>query len=340
MVLIMLYHIYLEKKFSLKKTSALVLLFILGSFLTSVYNLDIKILASSIILAVPIIAMNEGIYNLKIELINTLFLLTIVIGIVTYHLGVNVYGYLPSHSFINGERPWWRVAIFPTSTPTISGFFSLFVYIVNIKRKSIPSNIVKVLAIYFLLFSGSRSVILLFIGIIIYRLSEYYSIKSVKHVLPYFLLIVPIVVLTTTMIFNISSSEIGQEFLLRGENYNSEGDLDSYARFILWNNLLEIFQMNPIIGVGSFDLYEFFPFSPSHSEAKWLTLLASNGLITATLVWFCIIKYHFSLGHNLYVALGVMVLVIGMFYYGSFYNAYNFIYLINLYLIGGNIGKK
>lgn len=151
--------------------------------------------------------------------------------------------------------------------------------------------------------------------------------------MPYILFVIPLVVLTSQIIFSLSGSEIGQEYLLRGASYEDQEALSSFPRFILWDNLLNLFWENPILGLGSFNFYEYFPFAPSHSESKWLSLLASNGIFTIFLFLFFAVKYYqgVKFGRK-FLALGSLIMIISMFYYGSFYNPYNVIYFLNILL--------
>jgi len=327
-----LYLLFEKTRLRFKESSYLLLLFWVGSVFTGLYQLELEIVVATSIFLLPILAVNEELFTINRKLVNRLFLLTIMVGIVSFHVGFNEYGYLPGHSFLNGKSPWWRISMFPTSTPTVSSFFALIVYVYNIKHSSLKSKILKSVAIYFLILSGSRTAILIFAGIVFYR---YFNKKTfLKYWLPYILILIPIIVLTSEFIFSLSSSEIGSKYLLRGHSYTSEQQLQSFERFILWENLLQLFAKNPILGLGSFDFYSYFPFAPSHSESKWLSLLTSNGIFVFFLFFFFAKRYYRSVRyHKDFEAFGIMMILVAMFYYGSFYNPYNIIYFLNILLL-------
>jgi hypothetical protein len=317
--------------FKYKTTTYLIYIFIIGSIFTCIFNKEIELFFATLIFATPIIIANEKSSILDTKTVNILFIMTIIVGIITFHLNINEYGYLPGHSALRGNTPWWRVSIFPISTPTYTGIFSLFVFVYNLGKKSISSKAIKIVSLYFLLLSGSRTVMLLFGAIVLYKLLV--NTKILKYLLPYLIIILPILVLNTGLIHDISKSDFGQEYILRGKKI-SEDKIKNKPRTVLFNNLLELYSEKPILGHGSYNYSDRFPDSRARSENKWMSLFASNGIFAILLFVFFSIKYFQSAYHKEnYKAIGALIIIVTMFYYGSFYNAYNVIYLINVFLL-------
>jgi hypothetical protein len=327
------------KHLKFKRSSYLLIAFFLGSVFTGLYNAEIEIIAATAIFTFPLIAVNENLISIDSKLINFLFITTIIIGVVTFHLGYNEYGYLPGHSYLNGKTPWWRVSVFPTSTPTYSGFFSLLVYVYNINDKTLMGRILKAVSVYFIILSGSRSAVILFVAIFVYRFFK--NKKKVQHILPYVILILPVLFIASEYMSVVADSDIAREYILRGQQSENIENTSIGYRIILWSNLISVYAESPVFGVGSFELYDYFPYAPSSSECKWLTLLASNGIFTVFLFLFFLKKYHNSVKLNqTFEPLSLLIIIFSMFYYGSFYTPYNIIFFLNILLLNKNDQKS
>jgi hypothetical protein len=119
--------------------------------------------------------------------------------------------------------------------------------------------------------------------------------------------------------------------LYRSPTPPSPNELTETARLLLVNNLLHIYWQSPLFGVGSFDLYSYFPNAPSHSESKWLSLLASYGITAVIIFMYFYKEYVISVKYqNWYKISFLLSVIIYSTFYGSFINTYNFIFLFLL----------
>jgi len=336
----LLFSIYilflLLNKDKIKKVSLVLLLFALSAILTGIYNKEIEIIASTVIFVAPFIFVNEFPFKLNTRILNIILLITVLLGgVIAYYIGVNNYGFLPGHSGANGIDPWWRISIFPKSTPTSTGFFALIIFIINYFESKISPSLFKkfilILCVYLILFSGSRTVYLVFLSVITYNFIRF---ELLKKILPFIIIIIPLVVLTSSAILTLSEIDFAKESVLRGRSFDDQKSLESLARFILWDNLISVYLNSPVFGVGDYDLVEYFPLSPSTSEMKWFSLLASNGVFILLFIIYLAKIYVKSVDKRQFKNIQLIILlIVGMAFYGSFYVPYNFIFFINIFAI-------
>ena len=330
-----------------KKSSYLLLLFILFSLFTVAYNYEFTIILSTFMFTIPFIVVNEINFSLSRKFLYSIFFITIGVGILSFHLGINQFGYLPGHSLLMGSSPWWRIGLFPNSTPTNTGFFGIlffsvgcYYYLEKNKKNNKLNLLVIILSTYLTVLSGSRTAILILTGVFFIYYFKHKKIL-IQHMMPYFIIAIPIVILASESIFYLSGNELGEEYLLRGQSFDSEQAVSSYSRFILWDNLINIYKQSPLFGVGDFNLYDYYPYAEASSESKWLSLLASNGVAILLLLYYVLKKYYLAVKTNQYNQSSLLLmLIVAMFYYGSMYTPYNVIFLLNIYLISKFVKKN
>lgn len=124
---------------------------------------DISLAYNAIFLAtVAIVTLNSRAY-VTISELNRLFLCAVIGSVVVYALGITDYGFLPGQAYSPSchEAMNWRISLF--RVPAESAIFSFVILIVNILYGNRVSTWLRVtvilLATYYLVFSGVRSIV-------------------------------------------------------------------------------------------------------------------------------------------------------------------------------------
>jgi len=326
-----------------KKSSYLLFLFIGASLLTGIVNNDIMIFITTFMFTIPLLVVNEVKFSLAKHYLYVLYLVIIVVGVVSFHLGLNQYGYLPGHSLLYGNTPWWRINLFPNSTPTYTGFLGVIYFAIGahyyLRGKNKTDLFVIISAVYLTALSGSRTALLILFGaIFIFYFRE--RKKVFQHLLPYIIIAIPLLIFASNLIFFLSDDELTRDFLLRGTAYDAQG-VSEYSRFILWEYLFGLYKENPIFGIGRFSVLDYFPWSSATSEARWLYLLASNGIFVSLLLLYVIINYHLSVERDCFKnSVMILMLIVSMMFYGSMFVPYNYIYFMNIYVMYNYVNRK
>ncbi len=299
---------------------------------SSLINADVRSAISIYIFFIPVVAIYKFNLSVKAGTINTIFIVSVVVSIATYHVGMNEWGYIPGQ--VSGERAgrWWRVSLFPFSTPSYSGVFALCVFLVNyIKtKKSFKHLLFALMAFYFLAFSGSRAAIIVLISCLILRWLLKNNFVNIAYSMP--IMIIVIVYLLIALPFYLLSLDmptILNYIVYRSPTPLPQEEMTSLPRLILTENLLQIYKTAPLFGVGSFDLYDYFPNAPSHSENMWLSRLTRHGFAIYIMFGFFYSKLIDGVKrNNIYRVMFTNAIIIFGFFYGSFMNTYHFLFLL------------
>jgi hypothetical protein len=321
------------------------LLFLVTGAVSSLVNVDVRSLLALIIFVIPIYIIYKYKISFSVKYVNYMYIITVVFTISAYHLGFNDWGYIPGHAIGKRQDVWWRINIFPFRNIPYSALFSTAVLVANLygnKRSKLLSNLCLILAGYFILFSGNRTSYIIVISIITisllfkYRynfINKYFPVITISLVL--FLMLVP------SYLVMYDTPKLVNYILYRSSTKPSLSELLLNPRLILYHNLIHIYSLSPIFGHGSFNLYSYFPSAPSHSECKWLSLLAEYGLSSLFLFIFFLKTYIGSIKLKHYNKMFfTLMIIIGFMFYGSMFNTYNFIFILLLLMSNNRFAQK
>lgn len=326
-------------KKKIQTESLLLIIFLLTGITFSLIKIDIKSILDIAIWTLPIIIIFNSKYTINLKLLNRLFLLTIIAGIVYYHLGINEFGYLPGQTFRNLHQGlWWRVSIFPYRTPPATGMFSLIVLLANYYNNSDKKSklFFIVITLYFLILSGSRTSLLILLVIIATFIIRKISIIK-GSILLKLVTITPIVLLLTIFIFPDILLRLNFENeMLNSLVFRSTSSLQNIEelkvtlnRQNIWKDYFDLYKNSPIIGNHSNDVSMI-----DQSETIILKLLAQFGIA----VFFLIVSFYRKakkalIHNNDFTFSMISMLSIMMLVYSSFLLPYNIIYLLMFTLI-------
>ncbi len=325
-----------------RKSSLYLLIMICLVGLVSIIRFDIPTIYNLLLFSLPIVIIRESRVKISVSLVNKLFILCIIIGMVIYHVGYQRFGYLPFIHGVAGSEPDWKISIFPR-TPA-SGFFGLFIILLNYYYSKGKSRFVfYFLGFYFMLFSGVRSALLIFFIFILFELLNSF-VKFRPRITylffgPFVILMVIMSLNFNSIIQNFSDSDNGfVSSLIAKSTFEKASKVeagDENYRTWLWGEHLEIYAINPLFGVGTFkitdytkyDLYGSDEFEGSESFfTRWL---ARIGILVFLLLFFLGHAYFESLSERRkYAYLTPIFITVLMLTYGSFLMPYNFMYIL------------
>jgi len=335
------YTSYIRNNYKLP--SVLLLVYIVSVLITSSIRADIHTAFNIIIWFLPIIIiLNSNIY-LNLKLLNILFLLSIFLSIISYYFGTSVYGFLP------GQAMWkdfsWRISLGNQAGPAATGFLSLLTLMANYfyNNRKCSKYFFILISIYFLIFSGSRSALIclflflffvIFSHIIEFRDRSFYKLIAL-------LVIILFIVLNYNPGFLLKYSRANEfinsyVFHVKDVNLLTEEEFRTkLARPIIWSQHFKIFLTNPLIGVGHYSLYDYFPYAiASGSESIFTRFLARDGMLIFLLMAFLYQLIKIALKEKdlaQYVfSISFIILLIS---YGSFCFTHNYIFLMMLAFI-------
>ncbi|UOR11315.1 O-antigen ligase family protein [Halobacillus amylolyticus] len=336
-------NVIVRKRVTLEVFSLLMFLFFAISF--SIVKFDINPIFGLLIWVLPIIiVLNNKVY-LSIKLVNTLFILTIVAGVFAYHIGVNVYGYIPGQSTTNlTQGLWWRISMFPYSTPPLSAVFALIVLILNFfYNNSFKWKVFFViLSSYFLVLSGSRTALivtaLILMTLFISKIfnSKMTFLKKALSVSPILMFLTLFIFPEFLLILDFNNPFFNSLIFRSTDSSQSLNEiLKTMNRQTIWEDYFHIYIDSPIIGGSSEEIKEV-----GHSETMLFRYLALYGLSIIFLLSFLYLVIANSLMKKNYLryAIGI-ILFVYLLVYSSYFQTYNFIFLLLLGLLNFNNSK-
>lgn len=262
--------------------------------------------------------------------VNVLFIFSIFFSILTYHLGLNIWGYLPGQATTNlHEGLWWRVSVFPFQTPPASGVFSLIVLHNNIVNRGRFSTVFVFLALYFALFSASRTVLL---ALMLYAFYMMFLRRVRFRSIYVFLMVTASIVIVGILSFYpfviykfISSQDVLSSLILRsGGSSQSASNPDTRAVMAL--SFMDLIIAYWPFGVGAKGIAELYS-GPGGSEMAAFRLIAAYGIfgVVALIAFVFILSYKTTSANVFFI-----IFFVFLFFYSSFLAPYNFIFLIML----------
>lgn len=333
----------ISRKHSLKAMICLVFFMIVSSI--SLFRLDMQTFLSTLLFAGSLMVIFNTRMTVGIGFINLLFLVSIVGSVISYHLGGNVFGYIPQpggEANLAAGDIGWRISLFPLVAE--SGFFALLVILANYYMNKSKSRFLFFgLAFYFLIFSGSRTALVIFVFFICFLVVSHFfpfRRRALYEILNPLLIGSFILLLSfKSLLLLIKDTRIGflNEYIFKSEKGMSEDASreDVATRSWLWAEHLRIYGGSPIIGVGTFDFASLKTESTKSyhastgSESFITGLLARVGLPALLMVYLIFVIQRDGMNsRNPLVYLISLFIFISMISYGSFLVPYNFMFLL------------
>ncbi|EZH72296.1 hypothetical protein ATO12_22860 [Aquimarina atlantica] len=333
-----------------KKNLPLVFL-VLFTSVVSVLRFDLSTFISVNLLLLTIVVIINSKVTIPFSFINKLFLFSVFGSIISYHLGVNEYGYFPKFGSVDlmiyGDVGW-RISLFPLLPE--SAMFSLIVIINNFfyNKNKISRLFYFLLAGYFLVFGGLRTSIILFAFFVLFILCTrffkfgyrafYINFNSTLIVL----FILALSFQTIILYFNQFDNEFVNQLLFKSsQGISSKEQLyNTISRVWIWEKHIDIFMTNPLFGVGTYEFQDYVIDSnlayqkTTGSESFFTNLLARIG-VSAFLLFSFLYKAQRAalLDKNKLVYFLVLILSVIVISYGSFFVPYNFLFLLYIGLL-------
>lgn len=292
--------------------------------------------------------------TIALSRLNYLYLLSVLLSIPVYHLGLTAYGYFPGQHLSGlSQGLAWRVSLFP-SLPE-SAIFSAILLLINVQYRGLPlRRVVLPAAVYFLLLSGLRSAILGTALCLLYTLLLRTRLRtsprlSLAVLMALLGLLVTVLVQLASLRIDVGSA--GGRFLtnyvLRSAS-QSGGTVSLGSTMVrpwVWQQHIRAMSSSPFLGIGNFDFEEIvtgpranIPAGATGSESFLTGFLAQAGIsalllplavLRAALVASRSARFHVPIGALLFLTLSLL--------YGSFITPYNFIMFVFAFLIFGQV---
>ncbi|MCK4441377.1 MAG: hypothetical protein KAU90_05180 [Sulfurovaceae bacterium] len=338
--LFIIFALFYVANFTVQNETYWILLFIFFSSCLSLIRSDFKTLIAVMLFGLTISIINNFRLRVSLNLINSIFFISLLLSIPLYYTGYSIYGFLPGQGgFSHDEFLSGRVSIFPNVTTSI--YFSFIVFFINyfFNRNIYQKIFFSALALYFIYFGISRTVmiVLLFVIFLSWILKIYPLRKNwfYQILIPVFLIFLPILLVTFIediiyFLLNLHN-EVISEYFFRGYHTVDE-ILKDIARTNIWKEHIRLFIEHP------------WGLSPSEAEIyidKSLNLSdgGSESFLTRILVRFGFAAFFFYLfifsllnrainekDNYLYIFTYIFIFI-GVSY-GSFFAAYNMLFLI------------
>ena len=328
------------------------LLFLFFSSLLSLIRLDFKSLIALILFILIIVIINNFRLKLSLNLINTLFLLSVFLSVPLYHSGYSYFGYLPGQGgFSYDEFLSGRISMFPNVSVSI--YFSFLVLLLNyfFNKNSYQKIIIFVISLYFIYFGISRTVIMVlsFIFIFSWILKVYPLRKNwfYQIILPILLIGLPITLIAFIediiyFLLNLNNDFIS-EYFFRGYSTIDE-ILKDMARINIWTEHIRLFNEYPW-GLSSLEIDTYSDKSLNLSDGGGSESFLTRILIRFGFGAFFFYFFIFSLLNrameekNNYLYIYTYIFIFIGVSYGSFFTAYNVLFLIFISSINNQIIK-
>ncbi len=317
-----------------------ILLFIFFASTLSLIRKDFTTLIAVMLFGLLIAVVNNFRLRVSLRLINTLFLLSVLISVPLFYSGYSIYGFLPGQGGFNyDEHLSGRVSLFPNVTTSI--YFSFIVFLLNyfFNKNRYGRLLFFTLTLYFIYFGISRTVMLVLIFVLFFSwILKVFPLRKnwlYQVVIPTILIFVPIlmVVFIEDIIYFLLSldNEVISEYFFRG--YHSVDEiLKDIARTNIWKEHIRLFVEHPWgLSPAEVELYvdQSLNLSDGGSESFLTRILVRFGFAA---IFFYI--YIFSMLNRAineqddYLYIFTYIFIFIGLSYGSFFAAYNVLFLI------------
>jgi hypothetical protein len=329
------------------RAATVMLIYTIGVSILSVLRGDFTSIYSTLLFSATVIAILNSKITVSVAFLNSLFLLSVALSVVTTHLGMNEFGYLPG--------VWeGRVSLFPLLPE--SAFFCCIVLVANyFLNTSRWRYVIFCLALYFLIFSGSKTALvtlsLFFLYLVTlrflpFRNRGFYGIYNVAIAI---LFIIIINLGSAIQLLKKLDNEAINKLVFKSEQVDDDVAFaqTSSSRLWIWGEHLKIFFKNPLIGVGTFNLSDYATVDPTvqyttstGSESFFTNQLARFGSISFGLLLFLFTLQKKAINREERLSYFlILFLLITMLVYGSFIVPYNFLFLIVMGLFNSQNNK-
>jgi O-antigen ligase len=332
---------------SLKRLSAGIVflyIFIVLSVVVSFAKSDWATLLSAGLLASTLVALVLIRPFISLQKLNLLFVLSIFLSIFFFMLGWSDYGFLPGqfHDGL-GRGIEWRISLFPFVPE--SGFFALTVIVMNqVLGRGVEKYVWMLGGLYYLVLSGVRSALIIFLLIQLYFLFAYYfsSIKTSATRLAFFtlcsvvlmasLLVTPILAHVRVLADGVLGSYLFRE---SAADLTEQNLIQSAYRGWLWQQHWYLFQDSPLVGQGTFVFSKLVNNNFYNGElATGSESFLTSWLARLGAIWFFVIGFFawllkrviWSESHTSWAVF--FTFFIAMLTYGSFITPYGFMLLL------------
>lgn len=316
------------------------IIFMVFSIFFSIIRLDVSSITSIFLFGSFLIIIHKFEIATDLQLINRIFLLSIIISIPLFHSGYSIFGYLPGQSSTgNNIYLAGRVSMFPNVT--VSMYFSLLVFLLNysFNKDKYKRFFFMGASFYFVYFGISRTALiaLSFIFILDFILIKFPVKNNITHkfVFPFFLIGIPVgmVFFLDNIIYflvNLNSDFITSYFF---KGYTDLDDiLDDIARTSIWAEHIRIFLEHPLgLSTAEFDKYISvdLTLSDGGSESYLTRILMRYGFGAIFMYMFLFSLLNKAIKEkNKYLYKYVYLFIFIGLTYGSFFVVYNFLFLI------------
>ncbi|MGZ3751821.1 MAG: O-antigen ligase family protein, partial [Mucilaginibacter sp.] len=322
------------------------LFFLTAVILINLVKGDFRVIFSTAVDILPVyLILTNKKAIISLYFINYLFILQVILAIIFYYLEINPYGYFPGQSTVAEYN--WKVSLFAYITPPFTSVFSFLVLLANAesqKKITLINVVVMILAVYFIIFSGSRTVYLISFFYLVYRIVRYF--KTMQQA-PRFYLYFPLIFIGGALVIGQSFKSFNNDLLdsmfLRNVGhanyYKTTEDLD---RYILWKEYLTIFEDNWIAGAGSQTYTKALAFSEVGKDETLLPLmLAVHGVVYFIFLAGMVKLMRWAIKHGLAITYVVVIaFFVSCAFYGSLMRGYNLIWLFMFILIASEFNTR
>ena len=329
------------KNFSKLSSFSFILLFIVSSVYLSLIRLDMTSLISISLFGMTIYYIDCFSLKIDLKLLNRIFLLSVIISIPLFYSGYSKYGFIPGQGgFSYDEFLSGRVSLFPNVTSSI--YFSFMIFWINLffNKNFYQKLFFLGLSLYFIYFGISRTVMLGLVILLMFRwLFKVYPIKKdlfYQFFLPLVLIMGPIVFvffIEEIIFFLISlNNEFISEYFFRGYSTVDE-IMKDIARVSIWTEHLRLFIAHPW-GLSSQEIIMYvnpnLNLSDGGGSESFLTrILVRYGFGSIFLYLFLLsLLTRATITRNEYLYVFVYMFIFIGVTYGSFFVAYNMLFLV------------
>lgn len=332
--------IYL-KNFSSLNAFSFLLLFVLSSIYLTLIRFDTTSLIAITLFGMTMYYIDYFSLKIDLKLVNSIFLISVIISIPLFYSGYSSYGFLPGQGGLShNEFLAGRVSLFPNVTSSI--YFSFMIFLINLFfNKNVYQKLFLLgLSLYFIYFGISRTVMLGIIFLLIFRwLFNVYPIRKnlfYQFFLPLMLIAVPIIFVyfiedIISLLLSLNNSFIN-EYLFRGYS-TVDKVMKDIARVSIWKEHIRLFLEYPW-GLSSSEIIKYVDpslvLSDGGGSESFLTrILVRYGFGSIFLYLFLLsLLTRATTNRNEYLYVFVYIFIFIGLSYGSFFVAYNMLFLV------------
>ncbi len=350
--LFIVYGLLHVKKSMVSNETYWVLLFLFFSGLLSLIRFDFKTLIALMLFILMIFIVNNFRLRVSLGLINTLFLLSVFASVPLYYSGYSYYGFLPGQGgFSYDEFLSGRVSMFPNVTVSI--YFSFIIFLLNyfFNPNGYKKAIFFILSLYFIYFGISRTVIMVLLFVLFFSfILKIYPLRKnwfYQIILPTLLIGLPIllVIFIEDIIYFLLNlnNEFISKYFFRGYSTIDE-ILTDIARVNIWSEHIRLFTEHPW-GLSIPQIESLVDPSLNLSDGGGSESFLTRILVRFGFGAFFFYFFIFSLLNrameekNRYLYIYTYIFIFIGVTYGSFFAAYNLLFLIFISSINNQILK-